>query len=65
VTPKQVDRAIKSGEPVTLHNARYNETFTAVLVSRDRYTVTTSTGGRFERDELQIVSDILSAISEE
>lgn len=65
MTPKQVDRAIKSGEPVTLHNARYNETFTAVLVSRDRYTVTTSTGGRFERDELQIVSDILSAISEE
>ena len=56
MTTKQADNAIKSGAPVTLHNARYDETFTVVLVSRDRHTVTTSTGSRFERDELQVVS---------
>ena len=57
MTPRQADRAIKSGKPVTLHNARFNETFVAVIVGRDRYTVTTSTGGRFERNELVMLPE--------
>ena len=55
MTTKQADKAITSGSPITLHNARYNETVTCVLVSRDRYTVTTATGSVFERDELEII----------
>ena len=55
MTTKQADKLIKSGEQVTLHNARFNETFTVVLVSRDRHTVTSQDGGRFERDELEVV----------
>ncbi len=56
MTTKQADKAIKLGEPVKLRNVRYDEIFSVVLVSRDRWTVTTSTGSRFERDELEIVT---------
>lgn len=56
MTTREADKAIKSGSEVTLHNPRYNETFTAVIVARDKWTITTAAGGRFERDELEIVS---------
>ena len=55
MTTKQADKAIKSGQPVTLRNTQFDETFTVVIVSRDRWTVTSADGGRFERDELEVV----------
>jgi len=57
MTPKQADKVIKAGLPVTVHNAKYQETFTAVFVRRDRWTIETATGGRFHRDELEIIEE--------
>lgn len=51
LTNKQIDTLIKSGSPVTLHNPRYNETFTVIIVSRDKFTFRTDNGGLFERSE--------------
>ena len=53
--PREADKAIKSGEAVTLHNAQHDETWEAVIVSRDRYTFSTADGGVFERDDVEIV----------
>ena len=55
MTPRQADQLIKSGKPVTVHNATYGETFTITIVRRDRYNVYTDTGGVFDRVELQVI----------
>lgn len=55
MTPREADKLIKLQTPVVLRNMRYDETFTVVLVKRDKFTVTTSTGSVFERDELQLI----------
>ena len=55
MTPKQADKLIASGQPVTVHNSDYDETFTATFVSRDRYSITSDTGGIFDRSDLEVV----------
>lgn len=57
MTPKQADRIIAQGQPVTVHNTAYNETFTATFVRRDRRMMDTAEGGRFHRDELELVTN--------
>lgn len=57
MTPKQADKLIKLGQPVTVRNETFNETFTATFVSRDRHTISTEDGGLFERDELEVVPE--------
>lgn len=56
MTPKQADHIISQGKPATVHNASYNETFTATFVRRDRRMIDTAEGGRFHRDELELVN---------
>ena len=53
LTTKRADQLVKSGKPVTLFNEFYNETFTIVLVKRDRFNVYSAEGGKFDRKELQ------------
>ena len=55
MTPKQADKLIKAGLPVTVVCAKTREIFTATFVSRDRRCIETSTGGKFHRDELEVV----------
>lgn len=55
MTTREADQAIKSGQPITVHSVTYDETFTITIVSRDRWTIKSDTGGVFERDELEIV----------
>lgn len=56
---KLADKIIAQGKPVTVHNARFQETFTALFVSRDRYSIYTSDGRVFDRGELELVTDAL------
>lgn len=37
MSPRQADRLIKSGKPVTFHNTHFNETFRGTAVGRDRW----------------------------
>lgn len=63
--PREADKAIKSGVPVTVRSKAFNETFVLVIESRNRRTVygkyrsTESeqwfSNGAFDRDDLQIV----------
>lgn len=55
MTPKQADALIKTGAPVTLRTAA-GETFTAVIVRRDRWNVHTKAGAVLDRGELEIVA---------
>jgi len=55
MTTREADKIIKKGEPVTVHNAFYNETFSARFVRRDRYRLYSDDGGIYERNELEIV----------
>ena len=60
MTPKQADQIIKNNKPVTVHNPVYNETFTALFVKRDRFSIYTNTGGVFERGDLvKIAADLV------
>jgi hypothetical protein len=52
MTPAQADRIIKLGKPVTVTNRHFNETFTRVFVSRDRWNITSEQGEKFDRGEL-------------
>ena len=54
MTTREADRIIRAGQPVTVHNPFYGETFTAVFVRRDRYNIYTEEGGKFDRKELQL-----------
>ena len=57
MTPKQADRLIQSRKPVTLREVRFDQTFSAVLVSRDRYNVRTACGMVLDRGDLEIVEN--------
>lgn len=54
MSPKQADQLIRAGQPVTLTNTHFNETFTVVLVRRDRWNVYTDTGATLDRGELEV-----------
>jgi hypothetical protein len=56
MTPRQADKLIKDGKPVTVRNTFYDETFTAVFVRRDRWNVYTE-DGCYDRGELELVSE--------
>jgi len=56
MTPAKADKIIREGKPVTVHNARYDETFTKTFVKRDRYSLYSDDGGVFERSDLEIVA---------
>lgn len=50
MTPRQADKIIKAGKPVTVTNAKYGETFTAIFIKRDRTCIESADGGKFHRD---------------
>ena len=56
MTTRQADRIIKREQPVTVHNTRYNETFTALFLRRDRYLIY-SKNGVFERADLELLPE--------
>jgi len=58
MTPRQADRVIKAGKPVTVYNSHWDETFTAVFVSRNRRMIMSADGGVFHRDELELVNTV-------
>lgn len=55
MTPKQADKVILANQPITVRNTRYDETFTATFVKRDRLYIHSADGGTFDRSELEIV----------
>ncbi len=59
MTPREADKIIKAGKPVTVNalswDGRIIETFTATFVSRDRFCIATDNGGKFDRPSLQLV----------
>ena len=57
ITTKKADKLIEKKSPATFYNEFYHEQFTAVLVSRDRYQVTTEDGAVYSRDELIVISE--------
>lgn len=59
MTPRQADRIIKKGNLVIVHWPRdpREAPIARVFVSRDRWTITTSQGEKFHRDELEIVTE--------
>ena len=64
MTPKQADKIIKAGKPVTFHNSSYNETFTGTPISRNRWDINiqyttpnnTTQTGIFDRGDLEIIN---------
>lgn len=55
MTPKQADKIIAAGAPVTVRHVS-GETFTKVFTARDRRGIESSDGGKFERADLEIVN---------
>ena len=39
MTPREADKIIKAGKPVTVHHSYFNETFTAIFTKRDRSSI--------------------------
>ena len=56
MTPREADKIIKAGKPVTVHSEDFNETFTAVFTNRDRRNIYADYGGKFDRADLVIVA---------
>ena len=54
MTTKQADKVIADRKPVTVRSKHFNETFTAVFVSRDRFSIRT-VDGVYDRSDLTIV----------
>lgn len=57
MTPREADRIIKVGKPVTIYAPKYNETFTTTFTQRDRRTISDDKGGKWHRDELELIED--------
>jgi len=63
MTCRQADKLIVSGETVTLYHPKFQETFTAVITSRNRFSIYFKYGddsgrcGLVARDEVKIVAD--------
>lgn len=55
MTSAQADRIIKQQVPVTVRSTFYGEVFTALFVERDRRTISSATGGKYDRADLVIV----------
>jgi len=55
MTPREADKIIKAGQPVTVRNTVWNEQFTVVFVGRDRWNMFTDQGGVMDRGELVVV----------
>ena len=61
MTSRQADKLIASGNPVTLYTINFPQTFTAVITSRNRFSIYFKYGddsgrsGVIARDEVQIV----------
>ena len=60
MTPRQADSIIKKGKAVTVHGKHFNETFTALFIRRDRWSIYTDSGGVFDRGDLEIVKENIS-----
>ena len=56
MTPRQADRIIKKGEPVTFYEPFEGRTFTRVFVRRDRWNIYTEQGEKLDRGELTLVT---------
>ena len=63
MTTKQADKAIKSGEQITMFSPRWNETIVGRIVSRDRWSIRVDTGdvrghiAVFSRDETVLIQN--------
>lgn len=57
LTPRLADRYIKHGTPVTIRLPRYREEGKFVIIARDRWTITTSEGYKFQRSDCEIIED--------
>lgn len=55
MTPREADKIIKAGKPVMVTNQFEDKPFKVVLVSRDRWNVTTADGGVFDRGDMKLV----------
>ena len=55
MSPKEADRVIKAGSPITVYNDHFRETLTFIPVSRDRWNIIGSKGEKFDRGELEIL----------
>lgn len=58
MTPRQADILIKSGKEVFVTTPLDHDPFPVILVSRDRWDVTTADGGLFDRGDLKIYGAI-------
>lgn len=54
---KQIDAIIKTGKPVKVHDARFNDTFTIEIVSRDKNKsiITTKCGARIDGSRIEVI----------
>lgn len=55
MTPRQADKIIKAGKPVTVETPLADEPHVVLLVSRDRWNVTGLGGGVFDRGDMKLV----------
>jgi hypothetical protein len=56
ITPKQADKIIAAGKPVTVRHIPSGDVFTKTFVARDRRCIESSDNGKFERDDLEQVT---------
>ena len=57
MSPKEADKVIKAGKPITVYNDYFRETITFIPVSRDRWNIIGSKGEKFDRGELKILKE--------
>lgn len=55
MTTREADQIIKRGKSTTVYNKIFDETFTTIFISRDRYNLYSADGGVYDRSELVIV----------
>ncbi len=56
MTPKQADKIIRDGQPVTVRSIEYGDRFIATFTERDRRSITSHDGGIYDRADLEIVT---------
>jgi len=55
MTPRKASAIVASGQPATVHNADYGETFTAIFVRKTRWDIISKSGGVYDRASLEVV----------
>jgi hypothetical protein len=55
MTTKQADKAIKSGNPVTLRSEFYHECIELVIVRRDKHNIYGDKGQVIDRSDVELV----------